>query len=103
MQNPSYVTVHPSGRYLYAVNETGSFGGGDGGGVSAFAIESALAHWLRCSAAPDDGDPYVTTDASGRFAVVANYSGGSVAVLPIAEDGALQEASGASSCAPAPA
>ena len=92
VQNPSYVALAPSGRHLYAVNETSLFAGSPGGGVSAFAVDDDSLRPLG-SVASGGADPaFVTVDAGGRFVVVANYSGGSVAVLPIRPDGSLGEA-----------
>ena len=39
--NPSFVALHPNGRFLYAVNEVGNYKGPDSGGVSAFSIDRA--------------------------------------------------------------
>ena len=37
--NPSFVALHPNGRFLYAVNEIGNYKGPNSGGVSAFSID----------------------------------------------------------------
>lgn len=83
--NPSYLALHPSGKFLYAVNETLD------SSASAFAID-----------APDDGPLflnrevtrgahacYTSIDPSGRWLLVSNYSSGSLAVFPIGQDGRL--------------
>jgi len=87
--NPSFLTIHPNGRALYVVNELEPTGA-----VSAFAIETASGGLTRVNDQPSGGGApcYVSVDRSGRVALVANYAGGSVALLPIEENGALAPA-----------
>jgi 6-phosphogluconolactonase len=93
--NPSFLAAHPDGRFLYAVNEVGRFRGGSSGSASAFAIDRVTGHLtLLNQSATGGADPcHATVDRSGRSLLVANYSGGSVAALPIGPDGRLGEAS----------
>jgi 6-phosphogluconolactonase len=92
--NPSFVAVHPSRRFLYAVGEVDRFAGQKGGVLSAFAIdpESGKLTLLNQQSTRGPGPCHVAVDRTGRWALVANYSGGSVACLPIAQDGRLGEA-----------
>jgi 6-phosphogluconolactonase len=89
--NPSYLTIHPQMRFLYTVNEVQSFGGQDSGGVTALSIDSASVELNLLNAYSSQGkDPcYISVEQTGRFALVANYSGGNAAMLPILEDGQL--------------
>jgi len=93
--NPSWVALHPNGRFLYAVNEVPNYKGPNSGGVSAFAIDRATGKLTFLNEVSSRGaDPcYVTVDRSGKFILVANYTGGSVAVFSISEDGKIGEAS----------
>ena len=93
--NPSWVTVHPNGRFLYAVNEVGNYKGPNSGGLSAFSIDRATGKLTFLNEVPTRGaDPcYATVDATGKYVLVANYTGGSVAAFPILADGKLGEAS----------
>ncbi|HEX3821055.1 MAG TPA: lactonase family protein [Candidatus Sulfotelmatobacter sp.] len=93
--NPSFVAPHPSGRYLYAVNEIGNYNGPNSGGVSAFSIDQATGKLTFLNEVPSRGaDPcYITVDRTGKYVLVANYTGGSVAVFPILPGGKLGEAS----------
>lgn len=93
--NPSWVTVAPNGRFLYAANEIENFRGPNSGGVSAFSIDHKTGKLTFLNEVPTRGaDPcYVSVDKSGKFVLVANYTGGSVAVFPILADGKLGEAS----------
>jgi 6-phosphogluconolactonase len=93
--NPSFLAVHPSHRFLYAVNETGNYKGQKSGAVSAFAIDRATGKLTLLNEVPSGGaDPcYITVDKTGKFVLVANYTGGSVSVFPILQDGRLGDAS----------
>jgi len=93
--NPSFVALHPNGKFLYAVNEVGNYKGPNSGGVSAFAIDRATGKLTFLNELPSRGaDPcYITIDRTGKYVLVANYTGGSVIVYPILEDGRLGEAS----------
>jgi len=87
--NPSFLSIHPNSRVLYAVNEIEQ-----SGMVSAFAIERGTGALTRLNQQPSGGGApcYVSVDRSGRAALVANYAGGSVALLPIDPNGALAPA-----------
>jgi len=87
--NPSFLSIHPNGRALYAVNELDA-----AGAVSAFAIDRGTGALTRLNEQPSGGGApcYVSVDRSGGAALVANYGGGSVALLPIASNGALAPA-----------
>lgn len=93
--NPSWVALSPNGRYLYAVNEVGNYKGPNSGGVSAFSIDHATGKLTFLNEVASRGaDPcYITVDRAGKYVLVANYTGGSVAVFPILADGKLGEAS----------
>jgi 6-phosphogluconolactonase len=86
--NPSFLTILPNRRVLYAVNEL------ENGQVSAFAIERGIDALTRLNAQPSEGGApcHVSVDRSGRALLVANYSGGNVALLPIQPNGALAPA-----------
>jgi 6-phosphogluconolactonase len=92
--NPSFVAIHPSQRFLYAIGEISDFGGQKGGAVSALAIEptSGKLTLLNQKSSRGVGPCHVTVDRSGKFVLVANYGGGSVACLPISADGSLGDA-----------
>ncbi|HEX6185957.1 MAG TPA: lactonase family protein [Pyrinomonadaceae bacterium] len=92
--NPSYLTLDPGRRFLYAVNEVEEFGGAASGAVSAFAVErqTGALRFLNQRASKGGAPCYVTVAADGRFVLVANYSGGNVAVLPVERGGGLGEA-----------
>jgi 6-phosphogluconolactonase len=93
-ENPSFLALHPSGHVLYAVNELGTYGGAVTGAVSAFAIGGAMNLTRLGQRASGGADPcYLAVDRGGRNVLVSNYTGGSVAVLPIGAGGRLQPVS----------
>ena len=89
--NPSFFALHPNGHFLYAVNEVQKYDGPNSGGVSAFSVDQATGKLTFLNEVPSRGaDPcYVIVDDSGKYVLVANYTGGSVAVFPILADGKL--------------
>ena len=92
--NPSFVAPSPDGHFLYAVNEVGNYKGPNSGGVSAFSIDRKSGKLTFLNEVASRGaDPcYIVVDKSGKYVLVANYTGGSVAVFPILADGKLGEA-----------
>ena len=86
--DPSWVVVDPSGKYAYAVNETGQ-----ASTVSAFTVDRKSAKLTLLDQMPALGeDPcYLSFDKTGKYLLVANYSSGTVAVFPILADGRLGE------------
>lgn len=82
--NPSYLTVSRDKRFLYAVSETLSFQGADGGGAAAYVINNSGELEL-INAAPTGGrDPcYLCTDSKNQFLVTANYTSGSLTLFSI--------------------
>ncbi|MGI4835066.1 MAG: lactonase family protein [Janthinobacterium lividum] len=93
---PTYLALDAARHHLYAVSETGSFKGQDGtGGVSAFAIDpkSGALALLDQQPSTGAGPCYLSLDRTGHNALVANYTGGNVALLPIGADGQLRAAS----------
>ena len=93
--NPSFLAVHPNHRFLYAVNEIGNYKGEKSGAVSAFSIDRATGKLVLLNEVASQGaDPcYISVDKTGKYVLVANYTGGSIVVFPVLEDGRLGEAS----------
>lgn len=89
-RNPSWIVLHPSRKFLYAVNEVANYEG-DSGSVSAFAIDphTGELRGLNTVSSAGAGPAYLSLDRTGKFALVANYGGGSIAVLPLRADGSL--------------
>jgi 6-phosphogluconolactonase len=93
--NPSFLAIHPNQRFLYAVGEIGQFEGISSGSVSAYAIEaSGDLRPINSQPSRGAGPCHLVVDGEGRNVLVANYGGGSAAVLPIRADGGLDAATG---------
>jgi 6-phosphogluconolactonase len=93
--HPSFLALHPSGKFLYAVSEVSRFADSRGGAVAAFTVDAATGALmlLNQQSSGGAGPCHLSLDKTGRHVLVANYSGGSVAVLPVRADGSLGEAS----------
>jgi 6-phosphogluconolactonase len=89
--NPSYLAIHPQTGYIYAVHEKGTFEGQPGGGVIALSVDPQTGDGRILNKQSSAGeDPcYISVERTGRYALVANYSSGSVAMFPIQPDGTL--------------
>jgi 6-phosphogluconolactonase len=86
--NPSYLALAGGGKFLYAVNETD---GNKPGSVSAFSFDKKTGRLTFLDKEKSGGDDpcYISVDSHRKWAVVANYGGGSLAALPIGPDGKL--------------
>ena len=89
--SPSWLALHPSGRFLYAANEVNDFDADKSGSVSAFRIDRATGALALLNTQPSRGAHpcHLTVDRQGTHLLVANYTGGTLAVLPIGGDGTL--------------
>ncbi len=94
--NPSFLALHPSQRFLYAVGELPEFMGEKAGAVTAYALkpETGELRQLNTVSSKGGGPCHIVVSPSGKFVVVANYGGGSTACYRIAPDGELSESSG---------
>jgi 6-phosphogluconolactonase (cycloisomerase 2 family) len=92
--SPSCLALNAAGTRLYSANETDRAGDKKEGTVSAFAVDAGTGTLTPLNSARSGGagPTYVSLHPGGRFVLVANYFGGSVAVLPILEDGRLGSA-----------
>jgi 6-phosphogluconolactonase len=82
--NPSWIVVHPNGKWVYAANESGKQST-----ISAFSLDAKTRKLTLLNQRPSEGeDPcYLSFDTTGRYLFVANYTSGTVAVFPILDDG----------------
>ncbi len=89
--NPSYLVVANSGRFLYSVNEISGHEGGGRGTVSSFRIDERSGGLEFLNSQPSHGSSpcHLTIDHRDAYVVVSNYGSGSVAVLPVMNDGSL--------------
>lgn len=90
-KSPSFLALHPSGNYLYSVNEAAQVGPDNTGAVSAYVIDRSTGKltFLNSQSSLGRGPCHISVDQTGKTAFVSNYGGGSLAVLPIGADGKL--------------
>ena len=91
--SPSWLTFSHDHKFLYAVNEIDSYGANKSGSVTAYAVDAKTGA-LKALNTVDSGGAipcYIVPDASGKFVLVANYTGGTYAVIRLKADGSLGE------------
>ena len=90
--NPSYLAVSPDEKFVYAVNENADKG--SGGKVSSFAFDKQQGKLSFIDQQPSAGDDpcYVSVDKKNKWITVANYTSGTLSVLPIKDNGGLDPA-----------
>jgi len=85
-ESPSFLVVHPNGRFVYAANEPKN-------ALSAFSIDaSGQLKFLNSVPSRGAGPCHVAFDKTGKWLFTANYDGGSIAAFPVHADGSLGEA-----------
>jgi 6-phosphogluconolactonase len=94
-EHPFFLALSPDGRFLYAIHAPGKFGGEADEQVAAYEIvgRNGQLELLNRQSARGSAACYLDVDATGKTVLVANYATGSVASLPVREDGSLGEAS----------
>lgn len=90
-KNPSFLAVHPTGKFLYAVGEVNNTQGQRAGAVNAYALDAKTGKLtaLNQQTSGGTGPCHVAVDATGKSVLVANYGSGSLAALPVQSDGSL--------------
>ena len=86
--NPSYLAVSADERCVYSVGENGQ----KDAVVYAFSFDKKIGKLSLLNTQPvgSPGPCYISVDRAGHFVVTANYSGGTVSVVPLSADGSLQ-------------
>ena len=89
--SPSALVFDATGTHLYSTNATDLVDNGASGTVSAFTVDRTTGQLrlMNSVASGGTGPTYASVHRGGRHLLVANYAGGSVAVLPILPDGRL--------------
>jgi 6-phosphogluconolactonase len=90
-ENPSFLAIHPSGNYVYAVGETEKYKSENAGSISAFKIDHAtgILQKLNDASSGGSGPCHVNVSRNGQFLVAANYNAGSCCAYEIDATGAL--------------
>lgn len=89
--DPSFLVASADGRFVFAVNEIGTYEGTRAGSVTSFAVDASTGRLTAIGTQSTRGAApcHLSLDRTGRFLAVANYSGGNFVVLPVGEDGRL--------------
>ncbi len=95
VHTPSFFCLHPKLDIVYSVTETMQKDAAHPAALTAFKLDPQKMTLTRLNSQLVAGDIpcYVSTDAEGKFAFIANYTSGSVAVYPISDSGELKPAS----------
>lgn len=90
-RSPSFLALHPNGRFLYAVNESGRPDGRKEGAITAYAVEASTGRLRELNHVPSvgAGPCHLSVDPSGSQVLAANYGGGSVVSVALEPDGRL--------------
>lgn len=93
IRNPSFLALHPNGRWLYAVSETGLAQDGDYGSIWSLSYERPSLDVQPINSRSTGGDwpCHLEIDRSGRWIVASNYGTGNAALFPILDGGELGE------------
>jgi len=88
IDNPSFLSMDASNQYLIAVNEVSEINGNPGGSVSSFKIdpENGSLTFINMQSTLGESPCHITIDRTGKFILIANYSGGNIIVFPILQD-----------------
>ena len=91
--SPSWITLSADHKFLYAVNEIATFGPNKSGSITAYAVDGATGALKKLNVVDSGGSIpcFVSIHPSGKFLLVANYTGGSYSVTRIRPDGSLGE------------
>ncbi len=91
LESPSYLEIHPTGKFLYSVNRGKAEVSDNGGSVSAYGIDAKTGKLSGLNNRPSygSGPCYVSIDKTGKYIFVANYSEGNLVVLPLFDDGLI--------------
>jgi 6-phosphogluconolactonase len=92
--NPTFLELHPTGKWLYSICEIGNYQGKKEGALCAWSIDRATGKLkeLNKVSTKGSGPCHVSLDHHGKMAMIANYGSGSVASYKIGADGSLSEA-----------
>jgi 6-phosphogluconolactonase len=91
LESPSYLTIHPSGKFLYSVNRGRADVADNGGSVSAYGIDPVSGKLSGIGHRSSYGDDpcHITIDNTGKYAFISNYNRGNLVVLQLFDDGVI--------------
>ncbi len=92
-KSPSFLEIHPSKKFLYAVNRSSVIHGKEWGTVSAFSIGAGtgMLTLINEQSTYGKGPCHISFDNTGKYAFVSNYNAGSLAVYAVSDDGSVSD------------
>ena len=89
LASPTYLTIHPSGKFLYAVNRGKADVSDNGGSVTAYGVDAKTGRLsgLNNRSSYGEGPCHISLDKTGKYAFISNYGEGNLVVLPLFDDG----------------
>lgn len=91
LESPSFLTIHPSKKFLYSVNRGKADVTDQGGSVSAYGIDPVTGRLsgINHKSSYGDGPCYIEVDKTGKYIFVPHYSEGNLTVLSLFKDGSV--------------
>jgi len=91
--SPSWIVLSADHKFLYAVNEVATYGPNKSGSVTAFAVDQASGALKQLNVVDSGGSIpcFISIDPSGKYLLVADYTGGAYEVIRLKPDGSLGE------------
>src|SRR5688572_7030222 len=91
LESPTYLSIHPSGKFLYSVNRGKAADADTGGSVSAYGIDpkTGMLSGLNTRSSFGAAPCHISFDKTGQYAFVSNITEGNLIVLPLFEDGLI--------------
>jgi 6-phosphogluconolactonase len=89
--NPSYLVIHPNRRWVFATNEVGEYQKERSGSISAFSLDEKTGKLTLLNVVSSRGQApcHLSIDKTGKYLLAANYSSGTISIMPIGADGKL--------------
>lgn len=87
--NPSFLTISPNGKYVFACTESKTK---NAGSVSSFEFnpENKTLRFINSQKSGGENPVYLTLHKNGKWLINANYTESSISVYPVSEDGMIE-------------
>lgn len=91
LESPTYLEIHPTKKFLYAVNRGSISPTEPGGSVTAYSINKTNGKitFLGNRQSFGSNPCHISIDKTGNYAFVSNYAEGNLVVFPLFEDGLI--------------
>jgi 6-phosphogluconolactonase len=91
--DPSYFCISEKNKMIYVINEVSKFNGTDGGGLTTLKYEGCFENIEKVNdmQIPNGGPCFISLTPDNGFLMIANYGGGSVAIVKLDKNGIPEE------------